>query len=84
MNKHSALPLEGEMRVSRLWGKSYAADSWGKTLELAWGCRGHLYTFLGCESRPSCGHMVFMLPAQVIRTMTSFLHAVAPDLTNSH
>ena len=86
VNKHSALHLEGEMRDSRLWGKSDAADSWGRILELAWGCRGHLYTFLGCESRPSCvvGHMVFMLPAQVIRTMTSFLHAAAPDLTNSH
>lgn len=86
MNTHSALHLEGEMRGRRLWGRSGAADSWGRTLELAWGCRGHFYTFRGCESRPSCvvGHMVFMLPAQVIRTMTSFLQAVAPDLTNSH
>lgn len=42
--------------------------------------------FLGCESRPSCvvRHMVFMLPAQVIRTMTFFFQAVAPELRNSH
>ena len=50
------------------------------------GVQGAFLYVLGCESRPSCvvGHMVFMLPAQVIRTMTSFLQAVAPDLTNSH
>lgn len=35
VNKHSALPLEGEMGDSRLWGRGDVADSWGRTLELA-------------------------------------------------